>query len=160
MGQKGWLFSSTCWLWFFWNLVLWCCLELIKFPFIYSNLILDCILSLIILEITLCKDSSPCDSWPRFHRSLQQRRGFPGMLWLIPRLYGLNSTQRCFTLVSLQKLNMPCVIYGFIRNFFFPCASEKGGKGVVRDKGEGVFTDSWMLSWPQLGFSSKALWFC
>lgn len=148
---------------FFWNL--WCHLELIKFPFIYRNLILGCIFTLIILEMTLCKDSSPCDSWPCFHHSFQHCRGCPGMLlhkllWLIPSFYGFNSAQRSFTLVSLQKLNMPCVTCGFIGIYFLLCASKKGDKGAVGDKGEGVFTDSWTPSWPLLGFSSHALWFC
>lgn len=64
------------------------------------------------------------------------------LLRLIPRFYGFNSTQHSFTLVSLQKLNVPCVICGFVGIYFLLRASRKGDKGAVGDKGEGVFTDS------------------
>lgn len=41
---------------------------------------MDGVWALIVLGLTLCKDSSPCDSCPCFHHRLQQHCGCPGML--------------------------------------------------------------------------------
>lgn len=109
---------------FFWNLVLRCHLELIKFPFIYSNLILGCILTLIILEMTLCKELAPYDSWPHFHHRHQQRCGCPWMLlhkllWLTPVCVALIQ----LSAVSVQLLNMPFWLH---QDFFSPMPEKKG----------------------------------
>lgn len=142
--------------------MLWSHLELINFSFIYSNLILDCIWTLIILGLILCKDSSPCDAWPCFHHRLQQHCSCPSMLlhkllWLIPSLCGFNSILFCtgFTATIKRSLCHLC-----LHQECFPCAREKGDKGEEGNKGRGVLTDRWTPSWLQLGSSSHMLWFC
>lgn len=42
----------------------------------------------------------------------------------------------------------------FVASSEFLFSSDRGDKGMVGDKGEGVFTDSWMPSQPCLGFST------
>lgn len=42
----------------------------------------------------------------------------------------------------------------FMASSGFLFSSDKGDKGMVGDKGEGVFTGSWMPSQPCLGFPS------
>lgn len=62
-----------------------------------------------------------------------------------PGLYGFNSAQCCFC-ADIKHVLCPFWLH---RDFFFPLCQRKRGqeKGVVGDKGEDVFTNSWMPPW-------------